>query len=56
MQTIGYELKTKRIENGMTQKELCSLAGVGLNAVINLESGKNVSPTTIKKVRTALQY
>lgn len=56
MQTIGFELKTKRIELGHTQKELCKLAGVGLNSLINLESGRNVSPSTIKKVRTALQY
>lgn len=56
MQTIGFELKTKRIEMGHTQKELCKIAGVGLNSLINLENGKNVSPTTIKKVRTALQF
>lgn len=56
MQTIGFELKVKRIEMGHTQKDLSRLAGVGLNSIINLESGKNVSPTTIKKIRTALNY
>lgn len=54
MQTIGYELKVLRIERGMTQKELAQASGLGLNSIINLEQGRNVSPSTIRKVRSIL--
>lgn len=54
MQEIGYVLKKIRIENGYTQEDICKLAGVGKNALINLENGRGVSPTTIRKVKETL--
>ena len=54
MQEIGYTLKKIRVENGYTQEDICKLAGVGKNALINLENGRNVSPTTIRKVKETL--
>lgn len=54
MQEIGYTLKKIRIENGFTQEDICKAAGVGKNALINLENGRGVSPTTIRKVKETL--
>ena len=54
MQEIGYVLKKIRIENGFTQEDICKLAGVGKNALINLENGRGVSPITIRKVKETL--
>lgn len=54
MQEVGYVLKKIRIENGFTQSEICKLAGVGKNALINLENGRSVSPSTIRKVKETL--
>ena len=54
MQEVGYILKKIRIENGFTQEDICKAAGVGKNALINLENGRGVSPTTIRKVKETL--
>lgn len=54
MQEVGYILKKIRIENGFTQEDICKAAGVGKNALINLENGRGVSPTTIRKVKDTL--
>lgn len=54
MQEIGYTLKKIRIENGFTQSEICKAAGVGKNALVNLENGRSVSPNTIRKVKETL--
>lgn len=54
MQDVGYILKKIRIENGFTQEDICKAAGVGKNALINLENGRGVSPTTIRKVKDTL--
>lgn len=54
MQEIGYVLKKIRVENGFTQEDICKAAGVGKNALINLENGRGVSPTTIRKVKETL--
>lgn len=54
MQEVGYILKKIRIENGFTQSEICKAAGVGKNALVNLENGRSVSPTTIRKVKDTL--
>lgn len=54
MQEVGYVLKKIRIENGLTQSEVCKAAGVGKNALVNLENGRSVSPSTIRKVKDTL--
>lgn len=54
MQEVGYILKKIRVENGFTQEDICKAAGVGKNALINLENGRGVSPTTIRKVKETL--
>lgn len=54
MQEVGYILKKIRIENGFTQSDICKMAGVGKNAIINLENGRDVSPATIRKVKDTL--
>lgn len=54
MQEVGYVLKKIRIENGFTQSDICKAAGVGKNALVNLENGRSVSPSTIRKVKETL--
>lgn len=39
---IGYRIKQKRIEKGLTQERLSELIGVGASHMSHLESGKTV--------------
>ena len=52
----GETVKRLRLLSGLTQKQLASEAGVALNTVKNLESGKLKNPTlsTLIKIADAL--
>lgn len=52
----GEIIRGIRIRSGMTQKQLSTEAGVALNTVKNLESGKLKNPTlnTLIKIADAL--
>ena len=52
----GEVIRNIRIRSGMTQKQLSNAAGVALNTVKNLESGKLKNPrlSTIIKITDAL--
>ena len=54
MQEVGRILRKIRVENGFTQEDICKAAGVGKNALVNLENGRSVSPSTIRKVKDTL--
>ncbi|MBQ9396980.1 MAG: helix-turn-helix transcriptional regulator [Bacteroidales bacterium] len=40
MEELGYLLKKRRQELGLSQKELADLAEVGLNTIVAIERGK----------------
>ena len=54
----GEVIRNIRIRSGMTQKQLAAAAGVALNTVKNLESGKLKNPrlSTIIKITDALNH
>ena len=54
----GEVIRNIRIRSGMTQKQLSTAAGVALNTVKNLESGKLKNPrlSTIIKITDALHH
>ena len=54
MSALTENFKRRRIEMGMTQKQLAKVAGCGLNAVINWEAGRNVRPSTVSKLLSVL--
>ena len=49
----GETVKRLRLLSGLTQKQLASEAGVALNTVKNLESGKLKNPTLTTMVKIA---
>ena len=49
----GETVKRLRLLSGLTQKQLASEAGVALNTVKNLESGKLKNPTLNKLIKIA---
>lgn len=49
----GEVIRNIRIRSGMTQKQLANTAGVALNTVKNLESGKLKNPTLSTLVKIA---
>ncbi len=51
---IGRQLRALRIRKNMDQQQLAEQAGVALNAVKNLESGKGATLTSMVKVLRAL--
>ena len=51
---MGEQLRALRLRQGLDQKELAKQAGVALNAVKNLESGRGANTTSFVKVLRAL--
>lgn len=51
---IGQQLRTLRLRQNVDQRQLAQQAGVALNAVKNLESGKGATITSLIKVVRAL--
>jgi transcriptional regulator with XRE-family HTH domain len=51
---IGRQLHDLRLRHNINQAELAARAGVALNAVKNLESGKGATLTSLVKVLRAL--
>lgn len=54
--TIGEYIKEKRIEKGLSQRELASVAGVSNAEISRIEAGlrKNPSPDVLKNISFAL--
>ena len=52
--TLGQQLREQRLRMNMDQLQLAKQAGVALNAVKNLESGKGATLTSLVKVLRAL--
>ncbi|MFZ2657808.1 MAG: helix-turn-helix transcriptional regulator [Victivallales bacterium] len=52
---MGRQLRALRIRKNIDQKQLAEQAGVALNAVKNLESGKGSTLTSLIKVLRALE-
>ena len=52
---IGRQLRTLRIRKNTDQQQLAEQAGVALNSVKNLESGKGATLTSMIKVLCALE-
>ena len=52
---MGQQLRALRIRRNIDQKQLAEQAGVALNAVKNLESGKGSTLTSFIKVLRALE-
>ena len=50
LKDIGLRMKEYRIRQRMQQKELAEGAGVGLDTVVRLEQGKNVSFDKILRI------
>lgn len=54
--TFGVLLRNSRKKTGLTQQELARLAGIAMNTVSRLETGKNLpSTTTIQTLSLALK-
>ena len=53
---MGYKIKEKRIEIGITQEELAEKSGVSRTIICSLESGKNCNTTakTLLRIANAL--
>jgi transcriptional regulator with XRE-family HTH domain len=51
---FGVQLRDLRLRKNIDQKQLAELAGVGLNAVKNLEGGKGATVLSLVKVLRAL--
>ena len=51
---IGARLRLKRMDRNLTTEELAKRAGVGRNAIGDLEGGKDVRVSTLVKVMRAL--
>jgi transcriptional regulator with XRE-family HTH domain len=47
---IGQQLRTLRLRQNLDQRRLAQQAGIALNAVKNLESGKGATLTSLVKV------
>ena len=51
---LGVQLRQLRLRKQIEQKQLSEMAGVALNAVKNLESGKGATVSSLIKVLRAL--
>src|ERR1700683_3471265 len=51
---VGAQLRQLRLRKQIEQKQLSEMAGVALNAVKNLESGKGATVSSLIKVLRAL--
>lgn len=51
---VGTQLRQLRLRKQIDQKQLSEMAGVALNAVKNLESGKGATVSSLVKVLRAL--
>ncbi|WP_084004149.1 helix-turn-helix domain-containing protein [Cupriavidus pauculus] len=51
---IGARLRLKRLERNLTADELAKRAGLGRNAIGDIEAGKDVRVSTLIKVMRAL--
>jgi transcriptional regulator with XRE-family HTH domain len=51
---LGSQLRTVRLRLELDQRQLAARAGVGLNAVKNLESGKGATVRSLVRVLRAL--
>ena len=51
---LGAQLRQLRLRKQIDQKQLSEMAGVALNAVKNLESGKGATVSSLIKVLRAL--
>lgn len=51
---LGNQLRTVRLRLELDQRQLAARAGVGLNAVKNLESGKGATVRSLVRVLRAL--
>jgi transcriptional regulator with XRE-family HTH domain len=49
------QLKMARAAKGLTIHELADLAGVSHDTIVRLEAGKSLKPSTVEKVRNALE-
>ena len=54
LRVLGAHLRACRLRENIDQQELAARAGVALNAVKNLESGKGATVTSLVKVVRAL--
>ena len=52
--SLGIQLKRLRLRNNMSQEELSEKAGIGLNVVKRLESGKGVTLSSFVRVLVVL--
>lgn len=52
--TLGRQLRDLRLRQNMDQRHLAEQAGVALNVVKNLETGKGATVTSLVKVLRAL--
>lgn len=51
---IGAQLRSLRLRRQLDQRQLAGMAGVALNAIKNLESGKGATVASLIKVLKAL--
>lgn len=53
---MEYNIKARRIQQDMTQEELCQTASISRQTLSDLENGKAVNTTmqTLKKIADAL--
>lgn len=56
LKEVGLRIKEYRIRQNLQQKELAEGAGVGLDTVVRLEQGKNVSFDKILRILRAIIY
>lgn len=52
--SFGEQIRTARMEQGLTQTELAERAGVSRPTVARVEAGEDVSTATLEKVAAAL--
>ncbi len=52
---LGGQMRTLRLRLDLDQRQLAARAGVGLNAVKNLESGKGATLRSLVRVLRALE-
>jgi transcriptional regulator with XRE-family HTH domain len=53
-ESVGQEVKRRRVALNMTQKALSAAAGVDRGAVIRVEAGRSYHEATLMKLRGAL--
>ena len=54
LKEFGIQMRAKRINNRLTQRELAQKAGVNSMTIAGMESGKNVSMATVLSVLRVL--